>query len=73
MSPHRRLDLLHAAEDANAIVIEDDYDGKFRYDGHPIPTLKSIHRKNRMIYIGTFSKTLMPTLYHSTLPAGNGG
>jgi GntR family transcriptional regulator/MocR family aminotransferase len=62
MSIERRYALLQAAEDANAYIIEDDYDGEFRYSGHPPPTLKSIDSIGRVIYVGTFSKTLFPAL-----------
>lgn len=62
MSVERRFTLLNAAENANAFIIEDDYDGEFRYSGHPPPTLKSIDNLGRVIYVGTFSKTLFPAL-----------
>ena len=62
MSLDRRYALLQAAEDANAFIIEDDYDGEFRYSGQPPPTLKSIDTIGRVIYVGTFSKTLFPAL-----------
>jgi len=62
MSLERRLALLQAAEAAEALIIEDDYDGEFRYRGHPVPTLKSIDGAGRVIYVGTFSKTLFPAL-----------
>lgn len=62
MSLGRRLSLLEAAESANAFIIEDDYDGEFSYTGHPLPTLKSIDTAGRVLYVGTFSKTLFPAL-----------
>lgn len=62
MSVERRFALLNAAERANAFIIEDDYDGEFRYSGHPPPTLKSTDALGRVIYVGTFSKTLFPAL-----------
>jgi GntR family transcriptional regulator/MocR family aminotransferase len=62
MSVERRFALLNAAKNANAFIIEDDYDGEFRYSGHPPPTLKSIDTLGRVIYVGTFSKTLFPAL-----------
>ena len=62
MSLDRRFALLQATDDANAYIIEDDYDGEFRYSGHPPPTLKSIDFSGRVIYVGTFSKTLFPAL-----------
>jgi GntR family transcriptional regulator/MocR family aminotransferase len=62
MSLERRLNLLEAAAKTNGFVLEDDYDGEFRYDGHPLPALKSIDQAQRVIYVGSFSKTLMPAL-----------
>lgn len=62
MSLARRLALLKAAEAADAWIVEDDYDGEFCYRGHPPPTLKSIDTSGRVIYVGTFSKTLFPAL-----------
>jgi GntR family transcriptional regulator/MocR family aminotransferase len=62
MSLARRFALLAAAEKADAWIIEDDYDGEFCYRGHPPPTLKSIDTSGRVIYVGTFSKTLFPAL-----------
>lgn len=62
MSLERRLALLQAAEAADALIVEDDYDGEFRYRGRPLPTLKSIDGAGRVIYVGTFSKTLFPAL-----------
>ena len=57
-----RFALLHAAEQAGAWVIEDDYDGEFSFGGTPLPTLKSIDTTGRVIYVGTFSKSLFPSL-----------
>jgi len=54
--------LLRAANQNDAWIIEDDYDGEFRYDGRPLPTLKSADNADRVIYIGTFSKILFPSL-----------
>jgi GntR family transcriptional regulator/MocR family aminotransferase len=62
MSLERRLALLKAAEAADAMIIEDDYDGEFCYGSHPPPTLKSVDLSGRVIYVGTFSKTLFPAL-----------
>jgi GntR family transcriptional regulator / MocR family aminotransferase len=62
MSLKRRFALLQAADVANAYVIEDDYDGEFCYGGHPQPTLKSVDETGRVIYVGTFSKSLFPAL-----------
>ncbi len=62
MSLSRRLSLLEAAENADALIVEDDYDGDFYFGDQPLPTLKSIDTQNRVIYVGTFSKTLFPSL-----------
>lgn len=62
MSLERRFALLHAAERAGAWVIEDDYDGEFFYSGRPPPTLKSVDTNGKVIYVGTFSKSLFPAL-----------
>ena len=62
MSLERRFELLRAAEAADAMIIEDDYDGEFCYGAHPPPTLKSVDTTDRVIYVGTFSKTLFPAL-----------
>lgn len=62
MSLERRSELLAAANRRDAWVLEDDYDGEFRYDGRPLPTLKSADRSERVIYVGTFSKTMFPSL-----------
>ncbi len=62
LSLSRRLALLDAADRADAFVIEDDYDGDFYYGHQPLPTLKSIDTHGRVIYVGTFSKTLYPAL-----------
>lgn len=62
MSLARRFALLQAAEQAGAWVIEDDYDGEFFFAGRPPPTLKSVDTTGRVIYVGTFSKSLFPAL-----------
>ena len=62
MGLERRFALLQAAEDAGAWVVEDDYDSEFHYAGHPLPTLKSVDTTDRVIYVGTFSKSLFPAL-----------
>ncbi|MFT4172855.1 MAG: PLP-dependent aminotransferase family protein [Herbaspirillum sp.] len=58
----RRLALLAWAEACDALIIEDDYDGEFRYTGTPLSALKSLDRAERVIYMGTFSKLLFPAL-----------
>lgn len=68
----RRLALLQWSSDgADRYIIEDDYDSEFRYKGKPIPALKSLDREDRVIYIGTFSRSISPALRMSymVLPA----
>jgi GntR family transcriptional regulator / MocR family aminotransferase len=62
MSVERRFELLRAAEHAGAWIVEDDYDGEFYYSGRPPPTLRSVDTTGRVIYVGTFSKSLFPAL-----------
>jgi len=58
----RRIALLDWAKRRNAIIVEDDYDGEFRYDGHPLESLQGLDRQGRVIYVGTFSRTVFPSL-----------
>lgn len=62
MSAGRRQELLAWAQRAGAYVIEDDYDGEYRFDISPIPSLQSLDEAGRVIYLGTVSKTLSPAL-----------
>lgn len=62
MTIARRLALLEWASKATAWVIEDDYDSEFRYAGQPLPALQGLDRQQRVIYIGSFSKVLFPSL-----------
>ena len=62
MSLSRRIALLSWAERRGAAVIEDDYDSEFRLGGRPLETLKSLDTGERVLYVGTFSKTMLPTL-----------
>jgi GntR family transcriptional regulator/MocR family aminotransferase len=62
MSLGRRLSLLQAAREAGSWIIEDDYDAEFRYTSFPQPSLQSLDKHRRVIYIGSFSKTLFPAL-----------
>lgn len=57
----RRIALLDYAERTGAYVIEDDYDSEFRFDGPPLSSLHGL-APERVVYIGTFSKTLSPAL-----------
>jgi GntR family transcriptional regulator/MocR family aminotransferase len=58
----RRLALLDWASRANAWVLEDDCDSEFRWEGRPLPPLATLDRGGRVIYCGTFSKTLAPAI-----------
>jgi len=62
MSASRRLQLLDWAESSGAWVIEDDYDSEYRYENMPIASLQGLDSNARVIYIGTFSKVLFPSL-----------
>ncbi|HEU5205472.1 MAG TPA: PLP-dependent aminotransferase family protein [Candidatus Limnocylindrales bacterium] len=62
MSLGRRLALLSWAEDHDAAIIEDDYDSEFRLSGRPVEPLQMLDDAGRVIYVGTFSKTMLPTL-----------
>jgi GntR family transcriptional regulator/MocR family aminotransferase len=62
MSLERRLALLAWAQAADAVILEDDYDSEFRYDGAPLPPLKALDGAGggRVVYVGTLSKLLAP-------------
>jgi GntR family transcriptional regulator/MocR family aminotransferase len=62
MSLARRQALLDYAASRRCWIVEDDYDSEFRYDSQPLPALRSLDRGDRVIHIGTFSKTLFPGL-----------
>jgi GntR family transcriptional regulator/MocR family aminotransferase len=62
MPASRRLQLLDWAHKENAWIVEDDYDSEYRYGSMPIPSLQGLDRGSRVIYTGTFSKTLFPSL-----------
>jgi GntR family transcriptional regulator / MocR family aminotransferase len=62
MSLQRRLELLSFAAEADSWIIEDDYDNEFRYSGRPPAALCSLDGGGRVIYVGTFSKVLFPSL-----------
>ncbi|MDD3220573.1 MAG: PLP-dependent aminotransferase family protein [Lachnospiraceae bacterium] len=66
MPVKRRLQLLNwAAKSENRYIIEDDYDSEFRYKGKPIPALQGLDRKDKVIYLGTFSKSIAPAIRFS--------
>ncbi len=58
----RRLALLRFAQRVGAYVIEDDYDGEYRYTGMPLESLQDLDEAARVLYVGTFSKILFPAL-----------
>lgn len=58
----RRRELLHLAHERDFIVIEDDFESENRFDGEPTPALKSLDRNNRVIYVGSLSKSVAPGL-----------
>jgi GntR family transcriptional regulator / MocR family aminotransferase len=62
MSASRRMHLLDWAQQAGSWVIEDDYDSEYRFENMPIASLQGLDGHSRVIYIGTFSKTLFPSL-----------
>lgn len=63
MTLGNRLDLLEwASEEEDRYLIEDDHDSEYRYRGKPIPSLQSIDRFGKVIYLGTFSKSIAPSL-----------
>ncbi|MEC0092388.1 MocR-like pyridoxine biosynthesis transcription factor PdxR [Paenibacillus macquariensis] len=57
-----RMEMLHFAYHHHAYIIEDDYDGEFRYTGRTIPSLQGLDHKGVVIYTGTFSKAFTPAL-----------
>lgn len=62
MSMARRQALLAWAQRADATIVEDDYDSEFRYGGRMLEPLQSLDTSGRVLYVGTFSKVLLPTL-----------
>ncbi len=62
MSLPRRLALLDWARGAGAWIVEDDYDSEFRYGAHPVPCLHGLDPDGRVIYVGSFSKSVFPAL-----------
>ncbi|HUA98172.1 MAG TPA: PLP-dependent aminotransferase family protein [Terracidiphilus sp.] len=62
MSVSRRLQLLHWAVRSSAWIVEDDYDSEFRFESQPVASLQGLDTAGRVIYIGTFSKVLYPSL-----------
>jgi len=62
MSAARRLQLLEWAHSSDAWIVEDDYDSEYRYESSPVASMQGLDPGARVIYIGTFSKTLFPSL-----------
>lgn len=62
MPLHRRQALLRMAQEHDFVIIEDDYESENRFDGDPFPALKSLDREDRVIYIGSLSKSVAPGL-----------
>jgi GntR family transcriptional regulator/MocR family aminotransferase len=62
MSLARRLDLLDWARRSNAWILEDDYFSEYRYRGRPLAALQGLDEDGRVVYVGSFSKVLFPTL-----------
>ncbi|ACG72870.1 transcriptional regulator, GntR family with aminotransferase domain [Anaeromyxobacter sp. K] len=62
MSLRRRQALLAWSERTGAAIVEDDYDSEFRFDGRPLEPLQALDRQGRVVYVGSLSKVLLPTL-----------
>lgn len=58
----RRLDFLRQFHLADGVIIEDDYDSEYRYEGSPLPSLHSLDSDERVLYVGSMSKVLFPSL-----------
>ncbi|MGE0815527.1 MAG: PLP-dependent aminotransferase family protein [Vicinamibacterales bacterium] len=69
MSLRRRMALLDWADRAGAVIVEDDYDTEFRFGGRPLDPLQSLDRSGRVVYVGSFSKVLLPGLRQGFLVA----
>jgi len=62
MPVSRRMELLKWAQETDSFIIEDDYDGEYRYKGRPIPALQGLDGSGRVFYLGTFSKSMIPSI-----------
>jgi GntR family transcriptional regulator / MocR family aminotransferase len=62
MSFERRLALLEWAHNWGAFIIEDDYDSEYRFEGRPVPALQGLDKSGSVIFLGSFSKVLFPSL-----------
>lgn len=72
LSLDRRMELLRVASSHGSWILEDDYDSEFQYQGRPLPALRSLDLADRVIYVGSFSKALFPSLRlgYVVCPAG---
>lgn len=62
MSIAKRFSILSWAKKTNSIIIEDDYDGELRYQGHPVPSLQGLDKGEHVVYLGALSKILLPSI-----------
>lgn len=62
LSMERRTALLELARRRRAVIVEDDYDGEYRFGGRPLDALQTLDREQCVFYVGTFSKSLFPAL-----------
>jgi GntR family transcriptional regulator/MocR family aminotransferase len=62
MSLARRLELLEWARKSGALIFEDDYDSEYRYSGRPVPAMQGLDRNGRVLFAGSFSKVMFPSL-----------
>jgi GntR family transcriptional regulator/MocR family aminotransferase len=69
LSLRRRVALLRWAVDHDAVIVEDDYDSEYRFSDQPLEPLQSLDRDGRVVYVGTFSKSLLPALRSGFLVA----
>jgi GntR family transcriptional regulator / MocR family aminotransferase len=72
MSLQRRLQLLEWARESSAYVLEDDYDGEYRYSGRPVPSLQGLDKQGWVVFTSSLSKVLFPSirLGYLVMPAG---
>lgn len=62
MSIGKRITMLSWAEKRKGLIIEDDYDSEFRYYGRPVPALKGLDQRGNVVYLGSFSKIMPPSI-----------
>ena len=62
LSAARRVQLLHFARSSGAVIVEDDYDGEYRFDGAPVTAMRAGDAADVVLYVGTFSKSMLPAL-----------